>query len=458
MISVQDVTGGYNASAPIVHNLSFEVEKGQFFALLGPNGSGKTTIIRLIMGALYVHSGSILIDGQDVRRYKPRELAQKVAVMTQENEMGLDFTVEEIVQLGRYPYQKSFLFRESSHHDYEIIERVMKQTKVWSFKDKPYNALSGGEKQRVLLAKALAQEPTLLLLDEPTNHLDVRHTMELLDLLKQLQIENDLTVIAILHDLNLASLYADGIGLLCGGELYGTYNGFLEENAQDFSDVYEVDMQFHSHPEVAKNQVFVTPSFLSTTEKEGLSETVTVESLQQQMIFHFSLPLRTISTGAKGKGIAWENGWHISIEPIENNPLFSFHGEKIICGYHMEKKSLEWCEHPDQIDPTWSSILLLTRYKHSYQLGIITSSYMNDTQLINFSMQLTALKTQLQLQMEQHAYSNDTFSLLTISCAQEGSRSKSVQAIEHEMSYLFRNAWKKLHSSPISEIQVELES
>lgn len=133
----------------------------------------------------------------------------------------------------------------------------MKQTNVWEYRDKSFTALSGGEKQHVLLAKALAQEPTVLLLDEPTNHLDIRHSMEVLDLLKHLQHANLLTILAILHDLNIASLYADYIGLLCNGELQGIYNGFKNEEKKDFSEVYEVHMEFQQHPRVAKNQIFL---------------------------------------------------------------------------------------------------------------------------------------------------------------------------------------------------------
>lgn len=460
MITVKNVTGGYNASTAIVHNLSFTVEKGRFFALLGPNGSGKTTIIRLIMGALSLHSGDITIDGRDVRKYKPRELAQKVAVMTQENEIGLDFTVQEIVSLGRYPYQKSIFFKENTAEDHDIVEQVMKQTQVWSFKDKAYNALSGGEKQRVLLAKALAQEPDLLLLDEPTNHLDVRHTMELLDLLKQLQMQSNLTIIAILHDLNLASLYADGIGLLCSGELHGTYNGFLEENAKDFSEVYEVDMQFHSHPEVAKNQIFVSPSFLFEAKDESLTNLLTVKDMQQCMQLTFAKPLRTISVGTEGKGITWEDGWSMAKnkECALTNQRLQFYGDVVFFAYNSVRNCCEKWEDPQQMNSAWSSLLILTTSKHSYQLGVITATYFNDTELMNLSMQLTALKTELQLKAEAHSYSQEPLSLLTISsCGQaEFERKNDVQSATKEIMQLLQHAWKNLYYNGLNSIQGEL--
>ncbi|UOK56234.1 ABC transporter ATP-binding protein [Bacillus sp. OVS6] len=147
--------------------------------------------------------------------------------MTQENEAGLDFSVEEIVMLGRYPYQKTLFFKENTQADLIAAETAMKQTSVWEYRKRPYHSLSGGEKQRVLLAKALAQEPELLLLDEPTNHLDVKHTKELLELLKKLQKDMNLTILAILHDLNLASLYADSIGLLKKENWKGSMRDFI---------------------------------------------------------------------------------------------------------------------------------------------------------------------------------------------------------------------------------------
>ncbi|WP_052343654.1 ABC transporter ATP-binding protein [Bacillus massiliigorillae] len=460
MITVKNVTGGYNASTAIVHNLSFSVKKGHFFALLGPNGSGKTTIIRLIMGALSLHSGDIIIDGRDVREYKPRELAQKVAVMTQENEIGLDFTVQEIVSLGRYPYQKSIFFKENTAKDHEIVEQVMKQTQVWSFKDRPYNALSGGEKQRVLLAKALAQEPDLLLLDEPTNHLDVRHTMELLDLLKKLQLQTNLTIIAILHDLNLTSLYADGIGLLCGGELYGTYNGLLEENAKDFSEVYEVDMQFHSHPDVAKNQIFVSPSFLFESKEEVLTNFLSVKEAEHHMELLFAKPLRTISVGTNGKGITWEDGFYIA-KNKESGPTkqsMHFFGDAVVFAYNSEKNCCEKWVDSKQINNAWSALLILTTYKHSYQLGVITATYFDDKELMNVAMQLTAIKTELQLKAEAHSYSHEPLSLLTVSSygQAESQRKNDVQSATKEIIQLLQHAWKSLYYDSDNQKQNEV--
>src|SRR5690606_2502769 len=140
-------------------------------------------------------------------------ISRKMAVLTQEANVSFDYTVEEIVSLGRYPHQKG-LFKQLTRVDRNVIEEVMDITDISQFRNTPFRMISGGEKQRVLLAKALAQEPEILLLDEPTNHLDVKHTFNMLDLLKERQQSNGLTIFSILHDLNVASQYADRIAML----------------------------------------------------------------------------------------------------------------------------------------------------------------------------------------------------------------------------------------------------
>ena len=421
MITLHNVTGGYNKSTAVVRNLSLTVEKGHFFALLGPNGSGKTTIIRLMLGVLNLHDGDVMIEGKNIKEFKAKELAKKVAVMTQEHEIGLDFTVKEIVAIGRYPYQNSMLFRENSKHDEMVIERVMKQTNVWQYRDKSFVDLSGGEKQRVLLAKALAQEPTILLLDEPTNHLDIRHTMELLDLLKHLQCENQLTILAILHDLNIASLYADHIGLLRKGELQGTYNGFKNENKKDFSDVYKVNMHFQQHPEVAKNQIFLSPHFLQKNQMYTLKNYVSV----QQNEIHFPHALRTISVGAEGRGIAWEQGWSFTKESVR------------IYGFNDVKKSCETFR--GTIPDSWSTLLFLSNEKNEVRAGFVTRENVDDLELMNSIVQFTSFMTEYRLNEGESLNGKSPFTLLAISsCHHE--RTETQSDIIEEMKQLWHFA------------------
>jgi len=418
MITLQNVTGGYNKEHAIVRNLSLTVEKGSFFALLGPNGSGKTTIIRLMLGVLSLHSGDVRIDGKNVKQYKPKELAKKVAVMTQEHEIGLDFTVKEIVATGRYPYQNSMLFRESSKQDEQVIEKVMKQTNVWKYRDQSFTALSGGEKQRVLLAKALAQEPTVLLLDEPTNHLDIRHSMELLDLLKHLQCENQLTILAILHDLNIASLYADHIGLLRDGELQGIYNGFKNEHEKDFSEVYEVQMEFQQHPKVAKNQIFLLPQFLQKRKKHTLKNYVSVQKNE----ITFKHALRTISVGQEGRGIDWEQDWRFEDESIH------------FFGYNAKKKCCETFSRT--IPESWSTLLFVSNENNNMRVGFVTTENIDDFEMMNSVVQLTSFMTKYSLNDKDDLRDESPFALLTISSC-DHARKETRNAVIEEMQQLW---------------------
>ena len=179
-------------------------------------GVEKPPFLNLLQGSYRLRVARLHLSGKEVQSLSKLEKAKKMAVLTQEVQVSFDYTVEEIISLGRYPHQKGF-FKQLSKEDRKVIEEVMDITNVSQFRKAQFRMISGGEKQRVLLAKALAQEPEILLLDEPTNHLDIKHTFHMLDLLKERQQMKGLTIFAILHDLNVASLYADRIALLHKG-------------------------------------------------------------------------------------------------------------------------------------------------------------------------------------------------------------------------------------------------
>lgn len=216
MITIKDLSCGYGKEI-VLKDISFEVKTGQFLGLIGPNGSGKTTIIRAISGLLPPQKGIILIDRKAINRKRRRELATKVAVVTQSLEATPPFCVEEFVLLGRVPHWSRFQLLET-RKDLEIAERAMALTGIGSLKERSMWELSGGERQLANLARALAQEPELLLLDEPTAHLDIGHQIQIMRLLGKLNKEA-LTVVAALHDLNLASLYCQKLVLLDRGRL-----------------------------------------------------------------------------------------------------------------------------------------------------------------------------------------------------------------------------------------------
>ena len=187
----------------ILHGIDLEAHSGQMVGLIGPNGSGKSTLLRCICRALQPTGGAVLLDGSGLEQMNLRQSAQKMAVVAQHNAYAFDFTVEELVLLGRTPHKRP-LERDTSA-DRRIAAQALAQVGLAGFGPRSYATLSGGEQQRVILARALAQQTPCLLLDEPTNHLDIKYQLDMLDLVRGL----GRTVLAALHDLNLAAAYCD---------------------------------------------------------------------------------------------------------------------------------------------------------------------------------------------------------------------------------------------------------
>ena len=204
LLDMQGITFGYNHQ-PLLYDVHFQVGAGEMVGLLGPNGSGKTTLLRLISGVLRPQQGTVVLDGRDARAWGRREMARRVAVVPQEMHVPFAFSVEELVSLGRTPYQR--LLGSSTKEDQRIVHNAMQAADIEQLAGRIFNELSGGERQRVIVAMALAQRPALLLLDEPTSHLDIKYQIELLELVQRLNRETGVTVIAAMHDLNLAARY-----------------------------------------------------------------------------------------------------------------------------------------------------------------------------------------------------------------------------------------------------------
>lgn len=200
--------------APILHDLSFEVEPGRWIGLIGPNGSGKTTLLRTLAGLL-PYSGSLALDGRPVHDWKPRDLARRLAFVRQSPSIEFDFTVEEFVLLGRAPHHG--WLEGFSSEDREHVRAALDDVDLGGFAGRSLGALSGGEQQRVLLAQALVQEADVLLLDEPTAHLDVHHQFDGMDRVASLAPRR--TVVAAFHDLAFAARYADRLLVLDRGRL-----------------------------------------------------------------------------------------------------------------------------------------------------------------------------------------------------------------------------------------------
>ncbi|MBY0147245.1 adenosylcobinamide amidohydrolase [Neobacillus niacini] len=304
MLSVQHVSGGYTDES-VIKNISFEVQTGEMFGILGPNGSGKTTLLKMISGILPISEGDIFIKGKRLLEYNTKQLAQIIAVLSQHSSQSFSYTVKETVSLGRYAHQTGW-FQTWGENDERIVQRVMKQTGVAAFQNKSIQELSGGEKQRVFLAQALAQEPEILLLDEPTNHLDLSYQKELLDLLKNWTTETGLTVLSIFHDLNLAGLYCDRLLLLENGTININHipNEVLRE--ERIRDVYHTEIQKHPHPKVAAPQMVLLPKVKQDRKVNHIDESmlcVTKEFIELNSVS----PLRTMSSGVIGSGTGWHH-------------------------------------------------------------------------------------------------------------------------------------------------------
>ncbi len=189
------------------------MKKGDFIGIIGPNGSGKSTLLKSIYRTLSPNSGAIFLEGNSVEKMSYKESAKQMAVVGQHNDHSFEFTVSELVMMGRAPHKK-FMERDTEK-DIKIVENALKTVSMCGYKDREYSTLSGGEKQRVILARALAQESPLLILDEPTNHLDVKHQLELMSVVKALET----TTIFAVHDLNIALMYCNKLCILREGKI-----------------------------------------------------------------------------------------------------------------------------------------------------------------------------------------------------------------------------------------------
>lgn len=197
----------------ILNDVSLSIPKGKFVGIIGPNGAGKSTLLKNIYGIYEASSGDIFIEGKNIKSISRKERARKIAVLAQEDDHQFDFTIEQIVEMGRYPYKK--LFEDYSQKDKKIAEEMLEKTGMKKYIGREFKSLSGGEKQRVLIARALAQETPILILDEPTNHLDIGYQLQILHLIKHL----DITVVAALHDLNIAAIFCDYIFVMKDGKV-----------------------------------------------------------------------------------------------------------------------------------------------------------------------------------------------------------------------------------------------
>lgn len=234
MIGLRNITVSYGKRT-ILNGISTDIAAGRITAVMGPNGCGKTTLLRLIGGLLEPTAGQVFVDGRDVGSYRPREMAQKVAFVRQHAQTDFDFSAFETVLMGRNPWQRRL--QNESQEDWDIVERCMRQTGTWELRYAKPAQMSGGELQRVMIARALAQQTPVLLMDEPVSNLDIAHQIDVMHLLKEAEGKTTLIVI---HDLNLALHFCDDLLLLHDGRCL--YHGPIAEGLteENISTVYGV--------------------------------------------------------------------------------------------------------------------------------------------------------------------------------------------------------------------------
>ena len=242
--------GQHNGAQPVVSNASITVQKGECVGLVGPNGCGKSSLLRMLYRMYTPEAGGqVLLHGQDIWQMTAREFALHAAVLAQESSHGFDSTVYETVMMGRLPHQSKWA--RDSAEDKRVVQSCLGQVGALALARQRFSSLSGGEKQRVLLARALAQQPQLLFLDEPTNHLDIRYQLELMGLLRQL----GCTVVVVVHDLNIAAQFCHRIYLMQAGALVASGTPQQALTPAAIAQVFGVQAAVDTHPATAQPRI-----------------------------------------------------------------------------------------------------------------------------------------------------------------------------------------------------------
>ena len=236
MLSAEGISYG-TRDREILYEISLRAEAGEFVGIIGPNGSGKSTLLKNLYKVLRPRAGRAFLMGEDLLAMSGREMAQRLAVVVQEHESGFDFTVEEVVRMGRHA--RKGLLEADNGQDRSLVDRVLRLTQLEEVREQSYTTLSGGEKQRVLIARALVQDTPCLILDEPTNHLDIKYQLQLMELVRVL----GRTVVAAIHDLNLAALYCQRLYVMKAGRVAAS--GTPEEvlTPELLREIYEVEAE-----------------------------------------------------------------------------------------------------------------------------------------------------------------------------------------------------------------------
>ena len=235
MIEVKNITKEYG-SIKVLDNVSLKIEKGKITSFIGPNGAGKSTLLSIISRLIDKDSGKVFIEGRELDQWNTKELAKKISILKQFNHINIRLTVRDLVSFGRFPYSNGKLTKE----DWKYVEEAIEYMKLKDIEHKYLDQLSGGQKQRAYIAMVIAQDTDYILLDEPLNNLDMKHSVEIMRILKRLVEEKGKTVVIVIHDINFASCYSDKIVILNNGRIAeeGCVDKILKEDVLE--DIYKL--------------------------------------------------------------------------------------------------------------------------------------------------------------------------------------------------------------------------
>ncbi|MDD5622893.1 MAG: ABC transporter ATP-binding protein [Actinomycetota bacterium] len=335
ILSVRNLNFSYGDNK-VLNNISFNINKGSFTSILGPNGAGKSTLINIISKILGKFEGEIKVTGENITALNSKDIARRIAVVPQSTNPSFGFTVEEMVLMGRYPYISRF--KRETKEDFEVIREVMEKTELTQFADRKFNELSGGEKQRVVIAQALAQDSPIMILDEPTSHLDINFQIEFMNLFLKLNRREGKTIIGIFHDINLAIQNSSLIMLLKEGSIFRFGEPEKVINRQNLNSVFHSDVFVGKNP--VTQRMYVSPVFdpyYSTQDYQAVK------------------PVKVHIIGGGG-----------AASPILS--LLHHHGYRISCGvintFDTDISTCEMLDVPYIVEAPFSPISIISRNKN----------------------------------------------------------------------------------------------
>ncbi len=254
IIQLKNISFHYS-QIKVLDNICMNVKKGEFLGIIGPNGSGKTTLLNIMSNFLTPDCGRVLLNDRDISSYSTSQTAREIAVVHEQVVLSFSYTVSDIVHMGRRPYLG--MFRSEQPEDFEIVNDAMAVTDVYHLRNRPVDHLSSGERQRVFIAQALAQNPGIIFLDEPTSHLDISHEIKIFGLLEKLQHEKKLTVVVVTHNINLISQYSDRLVILKNGVILREGNAHQVITENSMKELYETDVLVSKNPHSRTPHVFL---------------------------------------------------------------------------------------------------------------------------------------------------------------------------------------------------------